>query len=203
MNSKRPKLDKNTSPKDFKDFYWLKKELVLFCKDYNIISSGGKIEIANRIIHFLETGERIKSVKDKIDKPKSNFDWNSERLHLETKITDNYKNTENVRAFFTSEIGEHFKFNVLFMNWMKQNIGKTLKDAITEWNRICLLKKDKNYESKIGSQFEYNTYIRDFLKDNPDMSLDNARNFWLLKRETRGSKKYMKEDLLLKQEITT
>ncbi|MBP7212583.1 cytoplasmic protein [bacterium] len=198
MDNKRPKLDRNISPKDFKDFYWLKKELVLFCKEYNVISSGGKIEIANRIIHFLETGERIKSVKDKIDKPKSNFDWNTERLHLKTIITDNYKNTENVRKFFTSMVGKHFKFNVLFMNWMKQNVGKTLNDAITEWNQINLIKNGKNYEPEIGSQFEYNRYMRDFLKNNPDMTPNDARKYWMLKRETRGSKKYTKEDLLLK-----
>lgn len=198
MDDKRPKLDKNVSSRDFKDFYWLKKELVSFCKENNLKSSGGKIEIANRIIHFLETGKRTKNVKDKIDKPISNFDWNCARLNLETKITDNYKNTENVRAFFTSEIGKHFKFNVLFMNWMKQNIGKTLHDAIIEWNRINLIKKDKNFKSEIGIQFEYNSYMRDFLKDNPNMTANDARKYWKLKRETRGSKKYTKEDLQLK-----
>ena len=198
MDDKRPKLDKNMSPKDFKDFYWLKEELVSFCKENKLKSSGGKIEIANRIIHFLETGERTKNVKDKINKPKSNCEWNSERLDLETKITDNYKNTENVRAFFISKIGKHFKFNVLFMNWMKQNIGKTLHDAIIEWNRINLIKKDKNFKSEIGVQFEYNTYIRDFLKNNPNMTTNDARKYWKLKRETRGSKKYVKEDLQLK-----
>lgn len=199
MNNKRPKLDKNISLKDFKDFYWLKEELVLFCKENNLNSSGGKIEIANRINHFLETGERIESVKDKVEKLKSNFDWNVKELNRETIITDNYKNTENVRAFFMSEIGKHFKFNVLFMNWMKQNVGKTLNDAIAEWNRIYLLKKDKDYESPIDSQFEYNTYMRDFLKDNPNMTANDARKYWMLKRETRGSKKYTKQDLELKE----
>ncbi|MGL5913858.1 MAG: DUF6434 domain-containing protein [Bacteroidales bacterium] len=67
----------------------------------------------------------IKRCIKKFEKPHSNFDWNVERLTLETIITDNYKNPENVRAFLTTEIGKHFKFNVLFMNWMKQNNGKT------------------------------------------------------------------------------
>lgn len=198
MRNKKPKLDKNISSEDFKDFYWLKKELILFCKEYDIISSGGKIEITKRIIHFLETGERIKSINNKIEKPKSNFDWNSERLHLKTIITDNYKNTESVRTFFTSEIGKHFKFNVLFMDWMKQNVGKTLHDAVVEWNRISLMKKNKNFKTEIGAQFEYNKYMRDFLKDNPNMTINDARAFWKRKRETKGSKKYVKEDLLLK-----
>ncbi len=199
MIDKKPKLDRSISLKDFKEFYWLKEELVSFCKENNIDNSRGKAEITNRIVHYLETGERIGNVQVKSIKPISNFDWNVEILNLETTVTDSYKNTENVRSFFTKQIGKHFKFNVLFMNWMKQNVGKTLNNAIDEWNRIHLLKKDKNYESEIDSQFEYNSYIRDFLKDNPNMSLNNARAYWMLKRKTRGSKKYTKEDLVLKE----
>jgi hypothetical protein len=196
MTEKRPELNGDISLKDFKDFYWLKEELVSFCKKNEIDCSGGKIEIANRIIYFLETGKKDK--QHKAQKSKSNFDWNVENLSRTTIITDNYKNTENVRRFFTAEIGTHFKFNVLFMNWMKQNIGKTLQDAADEWNRIQLLKKDKNYQSEIDSQFEYNAYMRDFLKDNPSLTTKDARKYWTLKRETRGSKKYAKSDLQLK-----
>jgi len=197
MINKRPKLNNKISLQDFKDFYWLKAELVSFCKENNINRSGGKIEITNRIIHFLETGKNLEKTKINAQKSKSSFNWNTEKLSCETVITDNYKNTENVRQFFTVEIGKHFKFNVLFINWIKQNIGKTLKDAIEEWNRIYILKKDKNYKSEIGIQFEYNTYIRDFLEDNPKMSIRDAKKYWLLKREIRGSMKYTKSDLEL------
>jgi hypothetical protein len=193
----RPKLNKNISLKDFSDFYWLKKELVSFCKDNKIDYSGGKIEITERIIYFLKTGKKPEKVKSNFPKSDSNFDWNNETLTFETIITDNYRNTENLRSFFISKIGKHFKFNVLFMNWMKQNVGKTLKDAVDEWEKIYLLKKDVNYKSEIDSQFEYNAYVRDFLKDNPNMSLADARKYWNIKRETRGNKKYTKEDLML------
>ena len=162
-----------------------------------LFRSGGKIEITNRIIYFIETGKNLEKTKINTQKSKLNFNWNTEKLSCETIITDNYRNTENVRQFFTVEIGKHFKFNVLFIHWIKQNIGKTLKDAIEEWNRIYILKKDKNYKSEIGIQFEYNTYIRDFLANNPKMSIRDAKKYWLLKRETRGSMKYTKSDLEL------
>lgn len=196
MIDKRPELNEQISLRDFKDFYWLKEELISFCKKNSIAHSGGKIEIANRITHFLETGKKLKSTHV-ARKSKSKFDWGNERLSLDTVITDNYKNTVNVRSFFSNEIGSHFKFNALFMKWMKQNAGKTLEVAIAEWNRIYLMKSDDKYESDIDPQFEYNTYMRDFLKDNPHLSAADARNYWMLKRNTRGSKKYMKEDLLL------
>ena len=200
MTDKKPKLNNKISLQDFKDFYWLKAELVAFCKKNNINRSGGKIEIINRIIYFIETGKNLEKTKINIQKSKSNFNWNAEKLSCETVITDNYKNTENVRQFFTAEIGKYFKFNVLFINWMKQNIGKTLKDAIEEWNRIYILKRDKNHKSEIGVQFEYNTYIRDFLADNPKLSIRDAKKYWMLKRETRGSMKYAKSDLIIDNE---
>ncbi len=193
----RPKLNKEISPADFSDFYWLKEELVAFCKAQGIHSSGGKIEITKRIRLFLETGE----INDTPDFPKaksvSKFDWNHEVLTLETKITDNYKNSENVRKFLSDRIGKHFRFNVPFMKWTRQNCGKTLRDAIAEWNRIYELKKDKNTRTEIDPQFEYNRYIRAFLSDNPDMTVKDAIKYWKLKRANRGSCEYLKSDLEL------
>ena len=113
----RPQLDTNISLKDFKDFYWLKQELIDFCKKYGINTTGGKIELAERISYFLTT-RKVPVILNQRTKSKSNFDWNNEILTTTSYITDNYKNTENVRAFFTNEIGAHFSFNVKFNNFV-------------------------------------------------------------------------------------
>jgi len=192
----RPKLDKNISIKDFKDYYWLKEELVGLCRVIGINSSGGKIDINKRIINFLENGEIITKSNIKRVNNISTFDWNNEKLSIYTLITDNYKNTENVRTFFQHKIGGHFRFNVEFMNWMKSNQGKTLGNAVEKWINIAELKKDKNYKTKIAPQFEYNTYMRDFLNDNPHLTSKEAINSWKIKRDKPGVKKYEKEDLI-------
>jgi hypothetical protein len=191
----RPNLDKNISLKDFNEFYWLKRELIVFCRSVGISTSGGKIEIAERIRLYLSTGEITKTKKVKST---STFNWNNEILTRETIITDNYKNGENVRSFFISEIGAHFTFNVIFMKWLKENIGKSLGDAIIEWIRIFDLKNDKNYVSEINPQFEYNRYMRAFLKDNPELSSKDAMKYWKLKRLKRGTNAYDRKDLNLK-----
>jgi len=110
-------------------------------------------------------------------------------------ITDSYKNSANVRAFFTEYIGTHFAFNVKFMKWMRDHEGRTLAEAAEEWNRIHEMSKDKDYQTEIAPQFEYNRYIRDFLADNPSLKLQDAIRFWNLKRQKRGSKAYQKSDL--------
>jgi hypothetical protein len=193
----RPNLDENISLQDFKDFYWLKEELVQFCKAMGIDSSRGKLDIAKRIITFLETGKIV--VKDEIKKQKtsSKFNWSKENISLKTVITDNYKNTENVRTFMTEHIGQHFHFTTEFMNWTKWNVGKTMAEAVEEWRRLYALKKSGNEEKEIAPQFEYNRYMKAFLADNPDKSSKDAMKYWRLKKQQRGSKEYNKSDLKL------
>lgn len=190
----RPILNKNISLADFNDFYWLKEELVVFCKSTGISTSGGKLELVERIQVYLSTGKIMEPEKT-IKKAKSTFDWKAEALKKSTLITDNYRNTENVRAFFMTEIGLHFSFNVKFMNWMKEATGKTLQDAVNEWRRIYKLQQDKNYETEIAPQFEYNRYMRAFLADNPALTTKDAMKFWKLKKAQRGSNAYEPADL--------
>lgn len=195
---KRPELNSAISLQDFLGFYWLKTELVSFCKTNGISAAGGKIEITGRIELFLATGE----VVGVVGKPilTSKFDWNNSDLNLNTMLTDNYKNTENVRTFMTLQIGSHFRFNTVFMTWARENAGKSLKEAIDEWNRIYVRKKNKADKSEIPPQFEYNRYIRDFLADNPGQSRVSAIYFWKLKRRHRGDNTYCVTDLLLSAE---
>lgn len=177
---KRPELKISLSPSDFKNNYWLKSELIAFCRAIGINTSGGKIEIATRIEQFLATGKC--DVRLKKPSCTSNFDWKSGELKLSTILTDNYKNTENIRAFMSLHIGKHFKFNTEFMNWAKNNVGKTLSDAIQEWNRIYVLKKNKQQITTIAPQFEYNLFIRDYFANNPTMKLKDAIQCWKGKR---------------------
>lgn len=192
----RPTLNKYISLTDFNDFYWLKEELVAFCRNEGISTTGGKQDLVERIQAYLSTGELVKP-EPTIKKSKSTFDWKTEPLTTSTIITDSYKNSENVRAFFLTEIGSHFSFNVKFMNWMKQATGKTLQDAVEEWKKINDLKKDKNYQTEIAPQFEYNRYMRAFLADNPNLTTKDAMKYWKLKKAQRGSNAYEREDLKL------
>lgn len=192
----RPTLNKNISLTDFNEFYWLKEELVAFCRTEGISTAGGKLELAERIQTYLSTGTIVKP-ETIIKKSHSTFDWKTEPLTPSTIITDSYRNSENVRAFFLTEIDSHFSFNVKFMNWMKQATGKTLQDAVDEWKKINDLKKDKNYLTEIAPQFEYNRYIRAFLADNPALTTKDAMKYWKLKKAQRGTNEYEPEDLKL------
>ena len=61
------------------------------------------------------------------------FDWHSDRITRRTPITASYRNTQNVRRFFLSHCGPHFKFDRSFMSWLKDGTTKTMGDAVKEW----------------------------------------------------------------------
>ncbi len=200
MEGVRPALDENITLKNFKDYYWMKAELVSFCRLTGINCTGSKGEITDRIILFLNTGRILVKPKNRSAGKQTGYDWKKEPLTLNTPITDNYSNTANVRDFFTQQIGRHFKLNVEFMNWMKSNSGKTLGDAVIEWKRLFALKKEKKGKTKIYPQFEYNTYIRDFFRENSGLQLNDGIQCWKYKKSQPGNNIYEASDLaLLKQ----
>ena len=55
--NERPILNKDLDGKTFRSFYYLKEELVIFCRENNLPVSGGKLELTDRIAHFLDTGK--------------------------------------------------------------------------------------------------------------------------------------------------
>ena len=183
----RPKLDKNLDGKTFREFYYLKEELVDFCRRYGLPTSGGKLEITERIAHFLDTGEVLTA---KRVQKKSLIISN---ITTDTKIEPDFVCSEKHRSFFKEHIGNGFSFNVAFQKWLKSNTGKTYADAITAY--YLILEEKKNGKTKIDKQFEDNTYIRDFFADNRGKSLDEAIKCWKYKKQLPGHNRYEKSDL--------
>lgn len=187
--SERPELNRNLDSNTFRSFYYLKEELVNFCRENKIPVSGGKIELTDRIASFLDTGkiEHPVVVKRKISN-------NIGGITEDTIIECNIVCSEKHRAFFLDKIGKGFSFNVLFQKWLKANAGKTYKDAIYAYYQI--IEDKKKGKTKIDKQFEYNTYIRDFFEDNKDKNLDDAIKCWKYKKGLQGHNRYEKSDLI-------
>lgn len=186
--SERPVLDRNLDSKVFRDFYYLKEELVNFCKENGIPVSGGKIEIADRIAYFLDTG-KVPSVPRTRKKAATIL-----TISENTEIEANFVCSEKHRAFFREHIGSGFSFNVAFQKWLKNNTGKTYKEALAAYYQI--LEDKKKGKTEIDKQFEYNAYIRDFFADNKGKSLEEAIKCWKYKKQLQGHNRYERTDLI-------
>lgn len=183
----RPELNEGLDSKIFLEYYYLKEELVDFCRKNALPTTGGKLELNKRIAHWLDTKEILNTPKPtKIKAVVKN-------INIDTIIEENFVCSEYHRAFFKNHIGASFSFNVAFQKWLKSNSGRTYSEAIEAYHNILLGKKKG--KTVIDKQFEYNTYIRDFFNDNEGKSLEEAIKCWKYKKQLKGHNRYEKEDL--------
>jgi hypothetical protein len=183
----RPELNKNLDSKTFQSYYYLKEELIQFCKREGLQTGGGKVDINKRISHYLDTGEQL------VVKPKSRPVHCIGDITKDTIIENDFVCSEKHRDFFEKQIGKGFTFNVIFQKWLKSNTGKSYSDAVQAYYQILADKKQG--KTVIDKQFEYNTYIRDFFDDNNGKSLDDAIKCWKYKKSMQGHNRYEKTDL--------
>ena len=171
----------------FLQYYHLKEELVEFCRSNGLQSVGSKSDLTERIVHYLDTGEKSTKKAER----KSNA--GTIGITNETIIGANFSCSERNRQFFEDAIGMNFKFKVPFQRWLKANPDKTVGDAILAYPEI--IENMKREKPEIDGQFEYNTYIRDFFKDNKGRSLNEAILCWKYKKALKGHNRYESTDL--------
>lgn len=187
----RPELNVDLDSGTFLNFYYLKEELVQFCRENRLPTSGGKIELTERVAKYLDTG--IISAANRNTKRNIQNAGSKKIITKETKIEENFVCSETHRAFFLENVGKSFSFNVAFQKWLKTNSGKTYEDAINAYFQI--IQDKKKTKTSIDSQFEYNTYIRDFFENNKGRTLADAIKCWKFKKSLQGHNRYEDSDL--------
>lgn len=195
----RPDFSDINSGAAFRQWYWLKEELITICKQVELPYSGGKFELIDRIAYAIDNDGQLLPIPKKV-KPSSRFNWAKAALSLETKITDNVSFGPNFRRFMKAQIGNRFSCHSDFMDWVKANPGKTLKDAVEQWEALERRKEDPNFKREIARHNMYCQYIRDFLADNKGKQFSDAKRFWDVKKQLPskdGLVRYQKNDLNL------
>ena len=190
-----PSLTRELDSTVFRSFYYLKEELIAFCRENGLPVSGGKPELTERIACFLDTGKVLTPPAKK--RPAACSGTITEDTIIEPEIVY----SEKLRAFFCERIGKSFSFNVPFQKWLKENAGKTYGDAVPAYYRV--LEEKKRKKTTIGRQFEYNTYIRDFFADNRGKSLADAIVCWKYKKSRPGHHRYERADLMALEQKKT
>lgn len=191
----RPVIATISVSAELRRWYWLKVELAAEARRLGIKCTGAKFTILERLCHFHDTGVQQWQGDDS-PQVSSKFDWHSSELTNDTVITDNYKNSQNVRRFFKAQIDPGFKFNIGLLDWFKGNIGRTLGDAC-EYIQEQRVNPNK---TKIKPHNQFNQYARDFADDNPLLGMKDARKVWALKKKLpseNGRHEYERSDLQL------
>jgi len=191
MNNKRPILTDTIAVEVFKEHYWLKSELVEFCRRNLISSVGLKMEISDRIDFFLKTGQiLIPKATEYLGRKEPQIDYHRGPFSRGTIITSKFKRTSKVRAFFVSQIGTRFHFTIRMNNFFRENIGATFNEAIEDWLEEERQRKNPDFKSEIVPQCKYNQYIRDYMANNKESRLKEAIDSWNIERNKPGIQKY-------------
>ena len=112
MIDERPDLDLRLSAEIFRQYYYLKEELVDFCRKNNLQATGSKSELSERIEVFLESGKRIRAER------KTRKTQSAGEIKPNNIIEENFVCSEKHRAFFKEQVGKSFSFNVAFQKWL-------------------------------------------------------------------------------------
>ncbi|MDR1405312.1 MAG: DUF6434 domain-containing protein [Candidatus Methanoplasma sp.] len=136
-------------------------------------------------MHYLDTGEELPAKKEKRSKP-------PEMFGPDVRIEENITCSEKHRAFFRDQIGDGFKYNTEFINWLRNSSGKTYAEAVAQFRIIA--ERRKKGRTEIGRRFEYNRYVRDFFDDNKGTKLEDAVKCWRYKKSIPGPHGYERSD---------
>ena len=190
----RPNLNPDISLDDYLNYYWLKAEMVSFCRKVGINPDGWKLEIHDRIIEYLTTR---KIVKKKVSSTKVQSNDEVFNITLDTIVNSSFKRNPETTAFF-KEVDSRFHYSVRLNQYIRNNIGEiTYGDIIVEWKKEHNQKRRGIKTTPDLPQCEYNQFIKDYLADNKNRCFKDAVNAWNVKKKMRGDNIYHREELSL------
>ncbi|HPH97808.1 MAG TPA: DUF6434 domain-containing protein [Anaerolineaceae bacterium] len=174
----RPVLNKDLSAVDFTQYYWLKEELVSFCRQAGLSTAGSKQELSGRIQRFLEGGQAAAPQTASAAPQRGSM---PRHFNRQSVIGEGWRCSQALRQFFQQEIGKTFHFDGVMRDFIHQGVGRTLDEAITAWKTAQMNPEKK----EIGSQFEYNRHMRTYFQTHPGATPQEARQAWKSIREAR------------------
>lgn len=109
--NERPELNRELDGMTFRNFYYLKQDLVDFCRENALPVSGGKLELTDRIACFLDTGKVLPSRA-----AGKKATGKAIQITDDTIIEENLPCSETHRVFFSKELGRAFLSMSRFRN---------------------------------------------------------------------------------------
>ncbi|MEM1437343.1 MAG: DUF6434 domain-containing protein [Pseudomonadota bacterium] len=174
----RPSLEVVKSREEFERWYWPVELLLQFCDRLGVSKVGRKDELRERVACVLAGTEPPRRPRRAV----ASKHWGTKALSLETVITPGISFGPNVRGFLKSQIGSDFVCHSDFMDWVRENAGATLEDAIEAWHLLEARKDNPLFRREIATCNNFLRYLRDVRDANPQLTLDQAKACWDYKK---------------------
>lgn len=164
----RPALTAALAEREFVRWYWLKSELVDFCRAEGLPSVGSKQALAGRVAARLAGRPVPRPVA-----AGPLHDRMPQRFSAATVIGRGWRLTRSLRGYFVGVHGARFRFNAVLRAFIYRGEGRTLSEASD-----CYRRSLAAGPGPIAEQFEYNRHMRDFFRRNPGATRAEALASW-------------------------
>jgi SAP domain-containing new25/Domain of unknown function (DUF6434) len=173
----RPRLHHDLAADEFVRWYWLKAELVEFCRSAKLPTVGVKLELASRVAAYL-SGAAV--TKPAIVRRTGAM---PQRFALATKIGEGWRCNPALGAFLREQCGPAFRFNKAMRDFIHTQHGQPLASAVQCYHESMSPDAPKR---EIAPQLEYNRHTREFYKQNPGATAAEVRAAWWVRRGLRA-----------------
>lgn len=185
------------SEQEFINIYWYKADLIKLCKKYQLQTFGTKLELKNRILIYIKTGQipKERQVKKRLR--------NNKNITLNSKfIADGLTFNNEFRSF----IANHLEVSkILFTKHMAHAVRtahQTNTDiTVRELIKILQTPKDQFTKTDDDTMYQWNNFVKDFTQSKQTVHIKNklkvAALLWKKVRDSQDEKKY--SDELLKK----
>jgi hypothetical protein len=173
----RPTLSSALSAAEFQAWYWLKEELVAFCRTAQLPYSGNKVDIEAVIIAHLERRNALP-----IRPPRRATVKMPATFKLDDVIGAGWTCNPALGAFFRAELGNRFHFNKAMRDFIHDGEGRTLAEAVDCFKASM---KPGQPKREIAPSLEYNQHTRAFFAANPGATRQQVIDAWWEKRRKR------------------
>jgi hypothetical protein len=177
MTMTRPEFTPHLSADEFLRWYWLKEELAAFCRLLKISTAGSKPEMTLRIAACL-AGNPI-TVKPRPVRSGAM----PKQFAMTTTIGAGWRCSPGLGAFFKSQCGNGFRFNVAMRDFIHTQAGRTLEEAVACYRQSVAPGAPK---TTIPPQLEYNRHTREFYEKYPGATRQQVLDAWWAKRSRRA-----------------
>lgn len=145
---------------------------------------GNKMVVINRILHFLETGQKLTVQKlPEISRSKRGLIYPLEKDTLMLK--GSYKNDLKTRMFFKKLIGAHFHFTAFGIDWLNERWMDGNPPTYQEFANMWQEEYQKRKEMPVAPKAEwaYINFVQKFILSSPEASRECVHQAWESERQ--------------------
>ncbi|MPR00541.1 hypothetical protein GB931_21965 [Modestobacter sp. I12A-02628] len=168
MPESRPPLTPALSGAELRRWYWLRAELAPLARTLGVPGGGGKQELTDRLAAALDGRPVAPAPRRGVGAARL-----PEPLTEATVLPAGQRCTQQLRAWFTAQVGPAFRFDGPMREFVAGGAGRTLGDALEHWHTTRARPR-----GEIGEQFELNRFVRAWHLQHPDGARADALAAW-------------------------